>query len=154
MESRTQGLRPRTQKKSEAKDRLSEDRPSRGKGQECSRPRAQELRTQHANVLQKKSSRTKIANFRRSPKKRSLRRKSQIFREISDEEKTGHGLGPFFTNQKIVLSSVEDRVFSRTWRLGFEAKDFKICPRGPHLCELWTNHCFRILKKKKYFSTM
>ena len=41
MESRTQGSRPRprTQKKSEAKDSLSEDRHSRGQGQECSRPR-------------------------------------------------------------------------------------------------------------------
>ena len=41
VESRTQGSRPRTQKKSEAKDSLSEDRPSRGQGQECSRPRTQ-----------------------------------------------------------------------------------------------------------------
>ena len=45
VESRTQGSRPRprTQKKSEAKakDRLSEDRHSRGQGQECSRPRTQ-----------------------------------------------------------------------------------------------------------------
>ena len=39
VESRTQGSRPRTQKKSEAKDSPSEDRPSRGQGQECSRPR-------------------------------------------------------------------------------------------------------------------
>ena len=43
VESRTQGLRPRprTQKQSEAKaeDSLSEDRTSRGQGQECSRPR-------------------------------------------------------------------------------------------------------------------
>ena len=39
VESRTQGSRPRTQKKSEAKDSLSEDRPSRGQGQEWSRPR-------------------------------------------------------------------------------------------------------------------
>ena len=45
VESRTQGSRPRprTQKKSEAKakDSLSEDKPSRGQGQECSRPRTQ-----------------------------------------------------------------------------------------------------------------
>ena len=43
VESRTQGSRPRprTQKKSEAKDSLSEDRTSRGQGQECSRPRTQ-----------------------------------------------------------------------------------------------------------------
>ena len=43
VESTTQGLRPRlrTQKKSEtkAKDSLSGDRPSRGQGQKCSRPR-------------------------------------------------------------------------------------------------------------------
>ena len=41
VESRTQGSRPRprTQNKSEAKNSLSEDRHSRGQGQECSRPR-------------------------------------------------------------------------------------------------------------------
>ena len=57
MESRTQGLRPRprTQKKSEAnaKDSLSEDKPSRGQGQECSRPRPRTKDTV-ASVLQKK----------------------------------------------------------------------------------------------------
>ena len=55
VESRTQGSRPRprTQKKYEAKakDSPSEDRTSRGQGQECSRPRP---RTQAASVLQKK----------------------------------------------------------------------------------------------------
>ena len=59
-------------------------------------------------------------NFRRSPnktKKRSSRRISQIFRDILDEEKKGHDLGPFLTKQKIVLSTAEDSVFSRTWRL-------------------------------------
>ena len=38
-------------KKSEAKDSLSEDRPSRGQGQECSRPRTKDT---GASVLQKK----------------------------------------------------------------------------------------------------
>ena len=55
MESRTQGSRPRprTQKKSEAKakDSLSEDRTSRGQGQECSRPRTKDT---GASVLKKK----------------------------------------------------------------------------------------------------
>ena len=41
VESRTQGSRPRTQKKSEAKDSFFEDRHSRGQGQKCSRPRTQ-----------------------------------------------------------------------------------------------------------------
>ena len=59
VESRTQGSRPRprprTQKKSEAKakDSLSEDRTSRGQGQECSRPRPRTKDTA-ASVLQKK----------------------------------------------------------------------------------------------------
>ena len=57
VESRTQGSRPRpkTQKKSEAKDSLSEDRHSRGQGQECSRPRPRTKDT-GASVLQKKKS--------------------------------------------------------------------------------------------------
>ena len=44
VESRTQGSRPRTQKKTEAKakDSLSEDRPSRGQGQKCSMPRTKD----------------------------------------------------------------------------------------------------------------
>ena len=48
--------RPRTQKKSEAKakDSPSEDRPSRGQGQECSKPRPRTKDT-GASVLQKKS---------------------------------------------------------------------------------------------------
>ena len=56
VESRTQGSRPRTQKKSEAKakDSPSEDRTSRGQGQECSRPRPRTKDT-GASVLQKKS---------------------------------------------------------------------------------------------------
>ena len=43
-----------TKKKSEAKDSLSEDRPSRGQGQECSRPRPRTKDTAAASVLQKK----------------------------------------------------------------------------------------------------
>ena len=69
VESRTQGKRPRprTQKKSEAKakDSLFEDRPSRGQGQECSRPRPRTKDT-GASVLQKKKGLQKFF-FRRSP---------------------------------------------------------------------------------------
>ena len=74
MESRTQGSRPRprTQKKSEAKAKnsLSENRPSRGQGQECSRPRTKDIA---ASVLQKKRSSKKF--FRQSP----IYRRSQNF---------------------------------------------------------------------------
>ena len=57
VESRTQGSRPRprTQKKirgqAKTKDSLSEDRPSRGREQECLRPRTKDTA---ASVIQKK----------------------------------------------------------------------------------------------------
>ena len=63
--------RPRIQRKSEAKDSLSEDRPSQGQGQECSRPRSRTKDTA-ASVLQKKSSKK---FFRQSP----IHRLSQNF---------------------------------------------------------------------------
>ena len=101
-----------------AKDRLSKDRPTRG----------QAPRTQRASVLQKKKKKfpLRISQIFREisgvlQKKRSSRRKSQFFREISDEEKKDHDLGPFLTNQTIVLSSAEDRDFRGLG--GFEAKD-------------------------------
>ena len=83
MESRTQGSRPRprTQKKSEAKDSLSEDRHSRGQGQECSRPRTKDT---SASALQKKRSSQKF--FRRSPKKKK-KVFTKIFQAISKKKK-------------------------------------------------------------------
>ena len=74
VESRTQGSRPRprTQKKSEAKDSLSEDRTSRSQGQECSRPRPRTKDT-GASVLKKK--RFSKISFRRSP----IHRRTQNF---------------------------------------------------------------------------
>ena len=56
VESRTQGSRPRprTQKKFEAKDSLSEDRHSRGQGQECSRPRPRTKDTSESALKKKK----------------------------------------------------------------------------------------------------
>ena len=53
VESRTQGSRPRTQKKSEAKDSLSEDRNSRGQGQECSRPRTKDTSASALQIKKK-----------------------------------------------------------------------------------------------------
>ena len=68
-----------TKKKSEAKakDSLSEDRHSRGQGQECSRPRTQ------AQVLSKKK-RFSQKFFRRSPKKKVFRK---IFQAISTKKR-------------------------------------------------------------------
>ena len=85
VESRTQGSRPRprTQKKSEAKakDSLSEDRHSRGLGQECSRPKP---RTQ-AQVLSKKKKSTQKF-FRRSSKKKK-EAFTKIFQAISTKKR-------------------------------------------------------------------
>ena len=108
VESRTQGSKPRTQKKKiRGRDQLTTFR-----GQILSRPRTGMLK----DTTRKCSPR----------KKRSSRRKSQIFCEISVEEKNVHDLGPFLTNEQIVLSSAKDGVFSRTWRLRGQGLD----PRG------------------------
>ena len=107
MESRTQGSRPRprTQEKSEAKakDSFSEDRHSRGQGQECSRPRTKDTKRKcspkkkkglHKNfsgdLQKKKKSSQKF--FKRSPLK-------NVFQEIFQ------ALHKILTFQKIVLSS-------------------------------------------------
>ena len=50
-------------------------------------------------------------------KKRSSRKKTQTFRKISGKKIKGHGFSPFLATKKIVLSSTEDRAFSRTYRL-------------------------------------
>ena len=59
--------RPRTQKKSKAKNSPTQDRPSRGQGKECSRRRPRTKDTS-ASVLQKKKSSEPF--FRRSPEKK------------------------------------------------------------------------------------
>ena len=83
VESRTQAARPRprAQKKSEAKDSLSEDRHSRGQGP----------RTQSASALQKKKVFTKIFQ--------AISTKKNVFQKIFQ------ALHKILTFQKIVLSS-------------------------------------------------
>ena len=76
-------------KKSEAKDSLSEDRHSRGQGQECSRPRP---RTQAQVLSKKKKERSSQKFFRRSPQK-------NVFQKIFK------ALHKILTIQKILLSS-------------------------------------------------
>ena len=91
-------LEAKDTKKSKAKDR-----PSRGQGQNCLRPRTKDT---GANVLQK------------------------------------NGLQKFFSgdlqnfndSKNSAVLELRTGQFSRTW--GFDAKtmDFKMCPRGLHLC--------------------
>ena len=104
VESRTQGSRPRprTQKKSEAKakDSLSEDRHSRGQGQECSRPRTKDT---SASALQKKKF------FSADLKKKKKKRSSQKFFKRSPQknvfQKFFQALHKILTIKKILLSS-------------------------------------------------
>ena len=145
MESRTQGSRPRprTQKKPEAKDSPSEDRPSCGQGQECSRPRPRTKDTS-ASVLQKKKKVFKKIVQAISKKQKRLQ---NFFQTFSSNKR----LLKFFFRQSTKFQQfkksavLEPRTgqFSRTWGLEaktkdltFEAKakDFKMCswgrPRG------------------------
>ena len=112
VESRTQGLRPRprTQKKFQAKDSLSEDKNSQGQGQNCLRPRTKDT---NVNVLQKKV----FKNF---------------FQAISNK----NGLEKIFSTdlQNFNHSKNTTLLKPRTGQClragGFEAKanDFKMCP--------------------------
>ena len=94
MESRTQDSSPRTQKKSEAKDSLTENRTSQGQGLEC----VSDLRNKTKKVFRKtfrrspKKKRSSEKNFRRSPEK-------TVFQKILQAP---HKL---LRTQKIALSS-------------------------------------------------
>ena len=79
-------------KKSEAKDSLSEDRHSRGQGQECSRPRPRTKDTKRKCSPKKKKKRSSQKFFKRSPLK-------NVFQKIFQ------ALHKILTFQKIVLSS-------------------------------------------------
>ena len=129
VESRTQDSRPRPQK---IRGREQRQEPT-FRGQTLSRPRTEMLEAKvkdqghNALVLSKKSNK----------QQRFSREKSQIFCKILDvllkkkifinfprgiwralrRKKKGHDLGPYITNQKIVLPSAKDRAFSRTCRL-------------------------------------
>ena len=75
--------RPRTgMLDAKAKDSLSEDRHSRGQGQECSRPRPRTKDTSASGIPPKKRSSQKF--FRRSPEKK---RSSQKFFKRSPQKK-------------------------------------------------------------------
>ena len=93
VESKTQGSRPRTQNNPRPKTDplVAKDRNARGQGH-------------NVQVFSKK--------------RLSLNLPRGLWRVLQDEEKKGHDLGPFFTNQKIVLSSTANRAFSRTCGLG------------------------------------
>ena len=92
-----------TRLEAKAKDSLSEDRHSRGQGEECSRPRPRTKDTS-ASALQKKRSSQKF--FRQSPKKK---RSSQKFFRRSPQKKVFQkifqALHIILTIQKILLSS-------------------------------------------------
>ena len=69
MESRTQGLKPRTQKNSKTKNTSSEDKSSQGQEQECSRQRTEDT---GASVLQKKIFQAISKNIKERFSKESL----------------------------------------------------------------------------------
>ena len=149
MESRTQGLRPRprTQKKNQGQ---GQGQPFRG--QTLSRPRTGMLEAKAKDQghkckcsPKKKKKRSSQKFFWRSPKKKKKKVFSKIFQAISTKKrfpKNFSSASQNFNNSKNT-AVLEPRTgqFSRTWDLEakdliFEAKakDFKICPRGLHLC--------------------
>ena len=144
-------------KKSEVKDGPSEDKPSRGQGQKCSRPKTQ------AQVFPPKKTSSNFF-FRRFPKKKSLqhnfsgdlkkkrkvskkiiqvisrrekhKRSSQIFREV-----TGVFQQNCSDSKNSAVLDPGTGQFSSTWGFEAKAKDFTMCARGKgrpwglHLCK-------------------
>ena len=71
-------------------------------------------------MLEAKGQGHNVQVFSKKKRKKSSRKESQIFRDFSGKKKVM--TAAHFLNQKIVMSSAEDRIFSRTF-IGFEAKD-------------------------------
>ena len=116
VESRTQGSRPRTPKKSEAKAK------DQGHKRKCS-PKG--LHKNFSGDLKKKRSSKKF--FKRSPRK-------NVF------QKNFSSAPQNFNNSKnSVVLEPRTGQFSRTWGLEAKAKDFKMRPRGLHLWILTLN---------------
>ena len=141
LESRTQGSwpRPRTQKKSEAKakDSLSEDRPSRGQGQECSRPWPRTKNT-GACVIQKKVFKNffqAIFNISTIQKKVCPRAEDRAIFEDLRPRGQGQGLQNVSsrTSSRPKTSSRTPPLFIKTktkqskryFHLNFDGKDYK-----------------------------
>ena len=72
----------RLEAKAKAKDSLSEDRHSRGQGQECSRPSPRTKDTKRKCSPKKKKKRSSQKFFRRSPKKKKKKKKKKVFTNI------------------------------------------------------------------------
>ena len=119
MESRTQGSRPRPRTQKNPKLRTNfpraepfeaKDRNTRGLGhnaQVFSLPPQKGLRAKKSQIFHEISGVLQI--------KKDLRLKNRKFFAKFKAKKNSQS--PFLTNQKIVLSSTEDRAFSRTCRL-------------------------------------
>ena len=106
-------------KKSKAKDSLSEDRHSRGQGQECSRPRTQ------AQVLSKKKVFTKI--FQAISTKKRFQKNFSSASQNFNNSKNSAVLEPR-TGQLTRTWGLEAKAKDLTFEA--KAKDFKMCPRG------------------------
>ena len=132
-----------TKKKSEAKakDSLSEDRHSRGQGQECSRPRPRTKDTSASALQNKKKVFTKVFQTISRKKKGLHKHFSSDLHKKSFSKKFLSAPQNFNKSKNTAVLEPRTGQFSRTWGLEakdltFEAKakDFKMCPRGLHLC--------------------
>ena len=125
--------RPRTQKNPRPRTALPRTDPLEAKD-----------KGHNAQVFSKKRTKKKVfaqkhhkfsAKFQVFPnrKKKIFAQKIQIFYEISDQAKKGHDLGPFLTNQKVMLFATEDKAFSRTCRLRGQGQGLDLRGQGEGL---------------------
>ena len=107
-----QGHKKKSKAKAKAKDSLSEDRHSRGQGQECSRPRTKDTT---ASALQKKKVFTKIFQAISKKKKKVFTKIFQAISTIKRFPKNFSSAPQSFNNSK-TTAVLEPRTgqFSRT----------------------------------------
>ena len=110
--------------KAKAKDSLSEDRHSRGQGEECSRPRPRTKDTSASALQKKKEVFTKSfsGDFQKKKKKKVF---TKIFQAISTKKRFLKNLSSapqnFNNSKNTAVLERKTGWFSRTW--GLEAKD-------------------------------
>ena len=105
--ARGQGQGHKKKSEAKAKDSLSEDRHSRGQGQECSRPRTKD-QGHKAQVLSKKKGLHKNFSGDLQKKKKKKRSSQKFFKQSPLKnvfQKIFQALHKILTFQKIVLSS-------------------------------------------------
>ena len=125
------------------------------RGQTLSRPRTGMLEAKTKGQGHKRTKKGLHKKFSGDLQKKEKKVFTKIFQAISTKKrfpKNFSSVPQNFNNSKNT-AVLEPRTgqFSRNWGLEAKAKDFKMCPRGLHLCLLWIYYNWYSLRKYPQF---